>query len=255
MALITKRRLASLATGSALIATLAVATAPATTLAASTQYLNGFETNADKKEMFEMTRVASRSAGIAAATGGWYGAAPLRDMNDANLGAFTRLGGYSSTFPKNGYSTSVDIYLDVTKATGDLRFDWSSAINKPDGNHKRDFIFHVGSYANEPGKFYVSASNNAPGDPKTSLDGLESLEITQSGWYTFKHEFKNDGGVLAVVMNVGPKGGQSQRQWTLMTETDAIGGEAGEVGGNRYAWLVTNDFQGLALDNVTRVQK
>lgn len=28
----------------------------------------------------------------------------------------------------------------------------------------------------------------------------------------------------------------------------------GEVGGNRYAWLVNNDFEGLALDNITRVQ-
>ena len=80
------------------------------------------------------------------------------------------------------------------------------------------------------------------------------LEITESGWYTFKHEFKNDGGVLAVEMNVIPRGGQSVATWTLRTETDAIGGELGEVGGNRYAWLVNNDFEGLALDNITRVQ-
>ena len=80
--------------------------------------------------------------------------------------AFTRHGGYSSTFPTNGYTTSVDIYLDMTKATGgDRRFDWSSAINKPDGTHGRDFIFNVGSYADAPGTVLVSASNNAPGDP------------------------------------------------------------------------------------------
>ena len=42
--------------------------------------------------------------------------------------------------------------------------------------------------------------------------------------------------------------------WTLMTQTDAIGGELGEVGGNRYAWLVNNDFADLAIDNITRVQ-
>ena len=41
--------------------------------------------------------------------------------------------------------------------------------------------------------------------------------------------------------------------WTLGTETDAIGGEP-RVGGNRYGWLVNNDFDGLALDNITRVQ-
>ena len=64
----------------------------------------------------------------------------------------------------------------------------------------------------------------------------------------------DDGGVLAVEMNVMPRGGASERTWTLRTETDAIGGELAEVGGNRYAWLVSNDFDGLALDNITRVQ-
>ena len=165
-------------------------------------------------------------------------------------GEFTRQGGYSSTFPAKGYTTSVDIYLDMDKATAeDKRFDWSSAVNKPDGTHKRDFIFHVGSYDGRPGKFYVNASNNAPGNPRTVSRSCRSM-ITKSGWYTFKHEFKNDGGVLAVEMNVTRRW-RVVATWTLRTETDAIGGELGEVGGNRYAWLVNNGFAGLALDNIT----
>jgi hypothetical protein len=104
------------------------------------------------------------------------------------------------------------------------------------------------------GKFFVNASNNAPGNPRIGVDPFVPLEITASGWYTFKHEFKNNGGVLAVEMNVIPRGDESVATWTLRTETDAIGGELGEVGGNRYAWLVNNDFEGLALDNITRVQ-
>ena len=242
MALITKRRLASLASASAIIATVAVAAVPAATLAAapSIKYFNGFENSSNTSEdkaIFDVTRVAGTKA-LPAASGKWYATAPTGGQ------VFTRQGGYSSTFPTRGYTTSVDIYLDVTKATGDKRFDWSSAVNKPDGTHKRDFIFHVGSYADEPGKFYVNASNNAPGDPRTGVDPFVPLEITKSGWYTFKHEFKNDGGVLAVEMNVIPRGGQSVATWTLRTETDAIGGELGEVGGNRYAWLVNNDFDG-----------
>ncbi len=231
---------------------MAVAAAPGAAFAAtpSIKYFNGFENSSnttEAKAIFEVTRVAG-SKTMPAASGKWYATAgPGSDV-------FTRQGGYSSTFPTKGYTTSVDIYLDVTKATGDKRFDWSSAVNQPDGTHKRDFIFNVGSYADAPGKFYVNASNNAPGDPRNGVDPFVPLEITESGWYTFKHDFKNDGGVLAVEMNVIPRGGQSVATWTLRTETDAIGGELGEVGGNRYAWLVNNDFDGLALDNITRVQ-
>ena len=39
--------------------------------------------------------------------------------------------------------------------------------------------------------------------------------------------------------------------WTRSDPSDVIGDT---VGGNRYAWLVSNDFDGLALDNITRVQ-
>ena len=104
------------------------------TLAASPsiKYFNGFENasnTTEAKAIFEVTRVAGTKAS-SAASGRWYATrAPRRRRVHPQ-------GGYSSTFPTKGYTTSVDIYLDVTKATGDLRFDWSSAVNKPDGTHK-----------------------------------------------------------------------------------------------------------------------
>ena len=61
---------------------------------------------------------------------------------------FTRLGGYSATFPTNGFTTSVDIYLDMSqnKSVGtDLRFDWDSAISNASGGYGRDFVFNVGT--------------------------------------------------------------------------------------------------------------
>ena len=42
----------------------------------------------------------------------------------------------------------------------------------------------------------------------------------------------------------------SRETWNLSDPSDTIGRT---VGGNRYGWLVTNDFDALALDNVTRV--
>ena len=80
----------------------------------SIKYSNGFENSSNTSEdeaIFEVTRVAGTKA-VPAASGKWYATAPTGGE------VFTRQGGYSSTFPTRGYTTSVDIYLDVNKATG-----------------------------------------------------------------------------------------------------------------------------------------
>jgi hypothetical protein len=56
----------------------------------------------------------------------------------------------------------VDIYLDVPWAQShpDKRFDWSSAINTtaaPTTQHRRDFVFNVGTDALG---FVISGGNN-----------------------------------------------------------------------------------------------
>jgi hypothetical protein len=70
-------------------------------------------------------------------------------------GAFTRWGGYGKTFPPGGYTTTVDIYLDIsppymtgslTPYPNDTRFDWTSAVNTPACAHRRDFAFNAGFY-------------------------------------------------------------------------------------------------------------
>ena len=113
--------------------------------------------------MFDVNPVPSRTDNITAASGDWFAQAPTNRVQ------FTRLGGYSSFFPTGGFTTSVDVYLDMDKvATGggtDLRFDWSSAINNPAGTHRRDFIFNVGTDPTTAGTFVMSASNNTPGWP------------------------------------------------------------------------------------------
>ena len=51
-------------------------------------------------------------------------------------------------------------------------------------------------------------------------------------------------------MSVVNAGGTVLKTWTLSPSGDIVGQT---IGGNRYAWLATNDFATLALDNVTRV--
>ena len=213
-------------------------------------YSNGFENSGDvmtpaiageTQAMFDVNRVSSGTDGITAASGSWFAQAPAN--------GFTRLGGYSNTFPTGGFTTSVDVYLDMTKATGsiDLRFDWSSAISDPTGAHRRDFIFNVGTDPTTAGTFVMSASNNTPGWPANP--DRDPFKVNATGWYTFQNTFVNEAGVLADHMSVLNSSGTPLHTWILSDPSDLIGTT---VGGNRYAGLFNNQFVGLALDDINR---
>ncbi len=243
----------------AMIAALfALVLAPAASAAAPpAPYVNGFENagdaiigvTPDNQAMFDVTRAPSGTGGVNSASGGYYAQAAHNDYNTGTLNQFTRLGGYASTFPVGGFTTSVDVYLDMSLATGsnDLRFDWSSAINDPTGSHRREFIFSVGT-SNVANQFVMSASNNAPGYPANP--DRDPFTITNTGWYTLQYKFRDAGaGVLAVDMSVLNAAHAVLHTWTLSDPTDIIGTT---VGGNRYGWLVYTDFTTLALDNISR---
>jgi uncharacterized repeat protein (TIGR01451 family) len=213
-------------------------------------YSNGFENVNDTsppapgtstEAVIGATRTASNSAGITASSGAWYGQAAT------GSGAFTRFGGYSGAFPTGGYTTSINIYLDMTAAaTLDQRFDWSSAISTPSGAFRRDFVFNAGT--NGVG-FVIAGSNNAGRSGANPFVAADQYLVTTTGWYTFEHHFYDGGaGVLAVDLNLRDASGTLLHTWTRSDPTDIIGST---VGGNRYGWLVNNELP-LALDDVTR---
>jgi hypothetical protein len=209
------------------------------------QFSQGFET--DNSGWFTPTRVASGTNGITSSTGSWHAEAG---------GDFTRWGGYNSVFPAGGYTTSIDIYLDLTAtATNDTRFDFTSAISTPAGGHRRDFIFNAGFYNDEGAgnRFVVSASTNTSrGSAYPKNPGRNPVAISSSGWYTFQHHFHDNGsGVLAVDMTILNSSGGTVGAWTLSDPTDIIGTT---VGGNRYGWFDLNEFAFLAIDNTYRSQ-
>ncbi|MEO0650584.1 MAG: HYR domain-containing protein [Planctomycetota bacterium] len=163
-----------------------------------------------------------------------------------------------SPFPTHGYTTTVDIYLDVDAGWDNgTRFDYSSAINQPNGSHRRDFIFNAGFYnagdASAPGsgsdRYIISASNNSsPG--QNPANGVDPIAITSTGWYTFEHRFyRTPGDVLAVDLTIYDPSGASVGSWTRSNPTDIIGVT---VGDNRYGWFPVNQFNDLAFDNATR---
>src|SRR5206468_5222849 len=109
-------------------------------------FFQGFET--DTAGWFGVTRVPTLTNGVPSKTGGFH-AEDAGDPPNTSGNAFTRWGGYSATFPVGGYTTSVDVYLDILPPymngsvmpyTNDTRFDWSSAISTPGCVHRRDFV-------------------------------------------------------------------------------------------------------------------
>ena len=224
---------------------------------AAVHYFQGFEI--DNYDWSGATRVASGTNGVASAAGAFHAeatSAPASLDGTITTNDFTHFGGNESTFPAGGYTTSIDVYLNVEAGNAnDTRFDWSSAINQADGTFRRDFVFNTGFYNDSiaPGsgpRFVISASNNAtrsgafPQNP-----GRDPIVITTTGWYTFEHHFYNKGlGVLAVDLRITTLGGAPLHTWTPSDPTDIIGST---VGGHRYGWFVIQEFPVLAIDNVS----
>jgi hypothetical protein len=229
--------------GIALVATIPVL--------AAIHYFQDFET--DIYDWSGVTRVASGANGVTSAAGDFHAEAAFIAQPGTSP-AFTRFGGYEATFPAGGYTTSVDVYLNLEAGDlNDTRFDWSSAISTPANTHRRDFVFNAGFYndvdATGSGpRFVINAGNNATRSgafPKNA----GSFSITTTGWYTFEHHFRNAGlGVLAVDMSISTLGGAPLHSWVLSNPTDIIGST---VGGHRYGWVVIQEFPVLAIDNVS----
>ena len=219
---------------------------------ASAFYFQGFDT--DTAGWVGATRVMTGTHGVPSKTA----PAHAEDLN-GNALTYTFWGGESKTFPPGGYTTSVDIYLDIsapymngTQYPNDTRFDWSSAIGTPGCDPRRDFVFNAGFYTDTDTtgsgpRFVISASNNATRSgafPKNP--GRDPFTITVEGWYTFEHRFRNNAGVLAVDLTIKNAAGLPLHMWTLSDSSDVIGTT---VGGNQYGWFVINEFPFLAFDN------
>jgi hypothetical protein len=236
---------------------------------AATSFFNGFETDTTGWTTFSgstITRVPSGDTStvyanaVVASTGNAYArlgkdTTPDSCVNGGGTqpiyyGPVTHWGGNESAFPTGGYSTAVDIYLDVPYATAnpDTRFDWSSAINMPDGTFRRDFVFNAASDATG---FVINGGSNSTRCGADPASASQAVHVTASGWYTFKHTFTNQGGVLSVSLELINKSTNSTvGTWVLSDPSDTIG-PSGTVGGHRYGWFVQNEFDGLAIDNST----
>jgi MYXO-CTERM domain-containing protein len=212
-------------------------------------YFEGFETGVGV--WASTTQTASGGGGVTSASGGFHGVKTVGST-------YTTWGGYNfgaGNVPTNfqQYVTSIDIYLDVGAGNAnDSRVDFSSSINNSSGTFLRDFIFNGGFYNDNSGpgagtdRFVFSASNNSqPGSAFAKNPGRDPIAISTTGWYTFEHQFYDNGGVLAVDMSIYDAAHSLVHSWTLSDPTDLIGG----VGGNRYGWFDYSTLGSVAFDN------
>lgn len=202
----------------------------------------------------DIVQVASGTNGITSFSGGNH--ATLTNLSMQNnvfgtptlgaVGAFTRYGGYSSSFG-TGFTTSASIYLDPTSWTNGQGFDYSSAVSNQSGGHLRDFIWHVGMVN---GALLVNGSNNSDWSFNAwkleNENGGNNYEVSSAGWYTLQQQFVDDGGTLSVIFSLLNAGGGELFSFTRTT-TDDI---ATTVGGNRYGWFTYANIDGLAIDGV-----
>jgi hypothetical protein len=198
----------------------------------------------------EINRVPSGTVGITSKNGSNHGEITPVDTNNAPdtfTGAFSRLGGYSTSFG-GGFRASLDVYLDLTDSavgTGTYGWDLSTAANGQDGNHRRDFIFHTA--ANGAGDILVGGSNNSNFTRRNDLASINHYTVTSSDWFTFEWLFRDAGdNTLAVDLNLRDIYGTLLWTETRNDPTDLI---SSVVGGNRYMWFTFLETDYLAIDN------
>lgn len=90
---------------------------------------------------------------------------------------------YRATWPELGYITELDVFLDPDAMSAGDGFDLTVASSNDDGDHLRDFIFHVGKTV--AGDVLVNGSNNSDfevNDFKLANDGDGTPTTITDGW-------------------------------------------------------------------------
>jgi hypothetical protein len=199
----------------------------------------------------------------------------------------------AQAFPTGGFTTQVDIYLDDAYASTHpdcgqqapctpnapattnpacqtdpsgidcegSRFDWLVAYDNPSGAFIGQYVFNIGTGPDNssgfacPQGWAIAASTNAfrSGASPYNL-GNDPKCLSGSDWYTFREEFRDNGGSLAVDMDVlkpngaiasctNQNGTVVQCSWTLP------GPSIDGVGCTEYGWFANEEINDLPIDN------
>lgn len=208
--------------------------------APSINFKQDFSDNADginSGGQYGGLNVVNSFGSIVAADGGDFAV-----VTKAGSGPFTRFGAYSSDFV-DGATAEVKVYLDTSWAVGE-GFDYSVAANGQNGNHLRDFVFHVVQTSTG---LVIGADNNGNTGTNLGLNPTGATPVPASGWYTLQHVFGQSSGALSVTMNLIDSNGDVVGSWVRSDPADLI---ASVAGGNRYGWFNRIEVpSGIAVDD------
>jgi len=176
-----------------------------------------------------------------------------------------RFGGYSDVWPAGGFQASVDIYFPLTQhgAGVEENRDYSVALNHAyecdgDGSisQRRDYIFNFGTSPSQPGKWVISASNNAGGSRPEVSPKTPPVWFDGGQWYQMVHVFSEsllpgpNGTVVVCDMFLLERNtGAIVGQWQLSNDKDLVNtgtcddpplgsSVPSDLGGNRYGLFV-----------------
>jgi len=196
-------------------------------------WVQDFETNTDGWLSYESDLAVTNEAttGIAPFSGSSY--MQIGPGFGSFPGAFHRFDGYRDVWPGT-WVAEIAVYIDIDIDSG-TGFEYSVAANGTDGNHQRDYIFHCWKLSD--GNFYVAGTNNSDFSVNEGkMKGITNKYVVPaSGWYVLRHTFYDNGGALAVDLELINPQGTSVFLETREPGKDDIIPDA--VGGNRYGWF------------------
>lgn len=132
--------------------------------------------------------VSRDDSGLVPSAGNGYALVTHTPCNDywsshgfpGGSGPYSPGAGYSTAFPEGGFVTELDIHLDPTWASASP-FSYAASFTLLDQAYPDNFRYLL-----------VPVSSDGR---SLTVDGEE---VTEAGWYTFRHRFMDDGGELAV---------------------------------------------------------
>ena len=190
----------------------------------------------------------SRQSKYARITGGQDGGVPsatgctVQGDEDCS-GPFVLWGpkneGKDVVFPANGFTTTVEVYLDAT--WGDANpgnvVDWDTGLQTNTAAYEDDLVIDLCSSATGWEVSWENGSGSCGASPGTPNPEY----LTTSGWYTLKMDFTSIGGDVNVAYSVLSNGS------TVWSYSQNTGIATSSSGGPLYGWLPTEDVSGLPL--------
>lgn len=163
---------------------------------------------------------------------------------------------FSGTWPTDGYVMELDIYLDPAWTAASLEegtfvFEPGVFTMPPSGDavvNETIFAYSVSFMHLEDDSFRYLWVQVEPGDGEL-LVGADEHPITQAGWYTFRHVFRNDAGDLAVDFELADRQGgtlHSESPATTLFSGEQVSDFSATNVGSGYAWF-TSISPGLDL--------